>query len=128
MSNRCLWHVVLIGAAFVLTAASANAMDLTGKWVCYGTTHNDRAAYYMRQAKDELWWYGEKDATAPGPGWANVAHGRYDTDSGTFRLRWADVRGSTGNWGMVEVRYSRNDRQLRVVDSSGGFGTKWCEQ
>jgi hypothetical protein len=107
---------------FITDSAST---DLTGVW-----GSNDDGTYYVRQIGNVIWWLGlSRDR---GRTFANVFHGTIDNLSITGE--WADVPlGRTRNAGMVRVNVDQvaidpgapptvNWRQLRYVDSTGGFG------
>lgn len=92
------------------------ASELTGTWkdAALGAT------YYVRQIDNVVWWYGQSGAE--GREWANVFHGV--RDGPVIRGRWADVPRGTNRGSGVLVIQLDSTSLLRVVEQTGGFGTR----
>jgi hypothetical protein len=85
--------------------------DLTGKWKC------DDGIYQLRQAGNELFWYGKQVNMA----WAHVTYGTID--GSTIYARWADLHSTrSGNLTIIVD----NDSHFRTTAATGGFGcSRW---
>ena len=76
--------------------------------------------YYLRQLGDELLWYGEEDAVAPG--WSNVAHGIISGN--TITVLWADVpKGVIMQSGNLVVQINSDDELVLLEQTGEYFGT-----
>lgn len=76
--------------------------------------------YYLRQLGNDLLWYGEEDAVAPG--WSNVAYGVIDGNNIT--IVWADVpKGEILQSGNLVVQIISNDELVLVEQIGDFFGT-----
>lgn len=102
----------------LLLAAQTMAVDLTGTWQA-----DDGGTYYLRQAGNELTWYGELQAT--NPRWANVFNGRISGQR--IRGGWFDVpKGSTMGSGELQLEIKDNGNVLEAARKSGDFGgSRW---
>lgn len=108
------WTDFASGVKGEVTPAPKPSSDLTGTWKC-----NDGGTYYVRQAGDQIFWYGE---LAPNnPTWANVFHGTLS--SGEIRGVWADVpKGGVLGIGSMVLKVESNDHFYATSYSGSSFG------
>lgn len=92
--------------------------DLTGRWSC-----DDGGTYYLRQAGDQLYWFGE--AAGNHPAWANVFTGK--VSGSRVEGAWLDVpKGRAAGSGRLELVVEADGDRLRAVQRTGGFaGSRW---
>ncbi|HEX5731567.1 MAG TPA: hypothetical protein VF131_01940 [Blastocatellia bacterium] len=88
--------------------------DLTGKWKC-----NDGGTYYVRQIRNELWWYGQ--SADNGSSWTNVFHGRIEGK--TILGDWTDIpQGRIQSSGALVLIINGLNSFTAQTKSGGGFG------
>ncbi len=97
--------------------ASAGGFDLTGSWRC-----DDGGTYYVRQAGNEIWWYGESGDG--GRSWSNVFYGYIQGNR--IVGKWADVpHGQNQGLGEMTMEIQAINR-LKAMRKTGGFGgSEW---
>jgi hypothetical protein len=105
--------------AVLLSATTALAVDLTGDWRAI-TGEN----FYIRQVNNTVWWYGE--SSAKNENWTSVAYGTLMGN--TVKLNWTDVpKGNASLMGTLALNVT-SDKELQVIDQTGGWGGKDWKQ
>lgn len=90
------------------------AYDLTGVWQA-----DDGATYYVRQANQEIWWYGQSDK------FANVFHGKMNSEGG-FGGRWADVPVKKANsYGNLNLKIVSSDQFVQTGPPANFHAKVW---
>ena len=94
-------------------------IDLSGVWSC-----NDKAAYYLRQIDNEIFWLGE--STPENPRFCNVAHGVIDSDE--VRLDWADIaKGRNRHFGKLVLKVTDNGTHMEAMSRERFGGSSWTK-
>jgi hypothetical protein len=95
------------------------AVELTGDWRA-STGEN----FYIRQVNNTVWCYGE--SIAKNENWTSIAYGALEGN--TVKLDWADVpKGNASLMGTLMLNVT-SDKELQVVDQTGGWGGKEWKQ
>jgi hypothetical protein len=98
----------------LLLATGAAAQGLTGQWRA-----NDGGTYWLRQAGDQIYWYGEN-----GTAFTNVYHGTMDANR--IHGTWADVpRGGATSSGEMSLRIVNADLIVAERRTGGFSGSEW---
>jgi hypothetical protein len=111
-------NVAVDEATCTMSPSHSKVMDLTGKWT------SDDGVYYIRQEKDQIFFYGEKYTSTPGPHWVRVAHGWFDHRGSLIVLAWADVpKGdSPHDGGLLVLKFSNwPSDALTVIQQTGAY-------
>jgi hypothetical protein len=116
-ANSFIVHSVTSEAEFYVDNATVEVLELTGTW-----QGDDGGVYYLRQLKEQLWWYGEKSAT--NPDWSHVFQGTIKDSK--IDGKWINVpKGSILQNGDLVVQIVSANR-LRAISKTEGFqGIEW---
>ena len=109
MMRKSVFAMVLI----LTIPLIASAESLTGTW-----TGDDGGKAYIRQVKDEIFWYGENADSFPE--YSHVAYGK--RSGNRVILTWADVpKGVIQQSGILVLKIYNNDNTLEAIIKTGGF-------
>ncbi|MFH1196634.1 MAG: T9SS type A sorting domain-containing protein [bacterium] len=114
--------IICILALMIIPAVtfSQNGTEKTTTYSLDGVFSGGGGLYYLRQLGDELLWYGEEDAVAPG--WSNVAHGVISGN--TITVLWADVpKGFIMQSGNLVIQINSDDELVLLEQTGEFFGT-----